>query len=146
MIVVLSAAFLGRSNSPSGYSDDAYIQWQEGCEWIRDNTAAGSLIHTPRESVAFKWLAERAEYVCYKDCPQDAAGILEWHRRLETVAWLDPNQMEDRPTRHDMRRLLEDTGVTHVITRWFTVDGLVPVFENPTWRVYDLSDLSGVVD
>lgn len=53
-------------------------------------SATNALILTPRKS-AFKWMAERAEYVCYKDCPQDAAGI-EMESTTLVAASLDAEQ------------------------------------------------------
>ncbi|MFO0264153.1 MAG: DUF6798 domain-containing protein, partial [Planctomycetota bacterium] len=40
---------------------------------------------TPARQQSFKWYAERAEVVCWKDMPQDPAGIVEWSRRLNLV-------------------------------------------------------------
>ena len=44
-------------------------------------------ILTPTQQTwAFKWYAQRAEYVSYKDCPQDGPGIVEWNNRLLYLA------------------------------------------------------------
>jgi len=138
VVLVLAAAFVTRQNTPGGYSAAAYADWQDACDWIRQNTPTDSLISTPRESFAFKWFAERSEYVCYKDCPQDSAGILRWHRRLQAVAWLDLHRQDGSLTPTDLQRLREETGVNYLITRRFTVEDSTLQFENSTWRIYDL--------
>ena len=144
IILVLAAAFVTRQRTPSGYSAAAYTEWRQACRWIRENVPAESLIFTPRESFAFKWLAERPEYVCYKDCPQDAAGILEWYHRLQSVEWLDPQRLEQPLAPADLRRLRSETGATHMITRRFTVRDEEPVFQNSIWRIYDVRSLGNV--
>lgn len=57
------------------------------CKWISVNAAPDAVVLTPSFSQGFKWYASRAEYVCFKDCPQDAAGIIEWSRRRR--AWTE---------------------------------------------------------
>lgn len=56
--------------------------WQEVCGWIRAHTPADARFLTPRGASSFHWHAERREVVCWKNIPQDAAGILEWRRRI----------------------------------------------------------------
>lgn len=56
--------------------------WQEICAWIRAHTPADACFLTPRGASSFHWHAERREVVCWKNIPQDAAGILEWRRRI----------------------------------------------------------------
>lgn len=56
--------------------------WQEVCGWIRAHTPADACFLTPRGASSFHWHAERREVVCWKNIPQDAAGILEWRRRI----------------------------------------------------------------
>lgn len=56
--------------------------WQRVCRWIAVSTNADELFLTPYNNQTFKWYAGRAELVARKDCPQDAAGIVEWLKRL----------------------------------------------------------------
>jgi hypothetical protein len=58
--------------------------WQRVCNWIRCNTPSNAVFITPLAQQTFKWYAHRAEAVCWKDAPQDAGGIVEWHRRFNT--------------------------------------------------------------
>ena len=40
---------------------------------------------TPRNQQTFKWYAERAEVVCWKDIPQDPASIGQWWLLLQDI-------------------------------------------------------------
>lgn len=64
-------------------TDDRYRDWLAVCEWIRENTPPDSLWLTPKFQQSFKWHAQRAEVVCWKDVPQDNASVHEWYRRVE---------------------------------------------------------------
>ena len=118
--------------------------WLEACEWIRRNTAEDAVIHTPHQTWAFKWFAHRAEYVAVKDCPQDAAGIVEWNdRQLGIKAWAsDPVIYADRLySRAETEELSRETGITHLLVQRgklgpFEVETL---FTNSTYRVYRIS-------
>jgi hypothetical protein len=134
----LSAAYVTRKETPSGYSIEHFTAWKDACGWIQENTPPDSLFVTPREAVGFKWYAERAEVVCYKDCPQDAAGILEWRLRLRDLSWMRPVQLERPLKPSDLTWLREHFTATHLITRDHVVDGQTPVYENDVWRIYDL--------
>ena len=59
--------------------------WRDACRWVAANTPADALFHTPDEAEAFKWFAQRGEFVNRKDCPQDAASIVEWNDRLRQI-------------------------------------------------------------
>ena len=62
-----------------------YADWLDACRWIRDETPSDALFLTPRNQQTFKWNAGRSEVVCWKDSPQNAADLLEWHRRLHRI-------------------------------------------------------------
>ncbi|MFN5320745.1 MAG: DUF6798 domain-containing protein [Planctomycetota bacterium] len=59
--------------------------WRQVCQWIAAETPPQAVFITPARQQSFKWYAERAEVVCWKDMPQDPAGIVEWSRRLNLV-------------------------------------------------------------
>lgn len=64
--------------------------WAEMCVWVRDNTPRDAVFLVPRHAQTFKWRAERAEVASFKDVPQDAAGLVEWSKRmaeLHQVGW-----------------------------------------------------------
>ncbi|MEZ6060372.1 MAG: DUF6798 domain-containing protein [Planctomycetaceae bacterium] len=134
---VLSAT--GRAASPAGYDSEQFAAWLDICDWIRRNTEPDALVFTPRESFGFKWYAERAEYVCYKDCPQDAAGILEWNRRLWAIHdWAQSSFQDGAFDVADLQRLRTQTGITHLLTRKLHPFTTEPLYANGIWRVYAL--------
>jgi len=67
-----------------------YLDWTAACAWIGENTPAAAIFITPREQQTFKWYAGRAEVANWKDVPQDAAGLVEWKRRLSELYPRDP--------------------------------------------------------
>ena len=129
-------ATLKRDAVPPGYTADQFSDWQAACAWIQKETLPGTLFLTPRESFAFKWMAERAEYVCYKDCPQDAAGILEWNRRLWWLNYWTLNSSTDGVyDRTDLEALRAATGCDFVVTRILGPFETVPVWQGKVWQV-----------
>lgn len=71
------------STGPIPVVSDRYIDWLAVCEWIRENTPRDSLWLTPKYQQSFKWYAQRAEVICWKDVPQDNASVHEWYKRIE---------------------------------------------------------------
>lgn len=65
---------------------DRYVDWLAVCQWIRQQTPTDSLWLTPKYQQSFKWHAQRAEVVCWKDVPQDNASVIEWYHRIERCA------------------------------------------------------------
>jgi hypothetical protein len=66
-------------------SRQQFAEWKNLCRWIRHNTAKEAKFITPRNQQTFKWYAERAEVVTWKDIPQDATGLVEWRKTLSEV-------------------------------------------------------------
>jgi hypothetical protein len=97
------------------------------------------LIFTPKESRSFKWFAERPEYVAFKDCPQDAAGIVEWNNRLKFIKkWGEDNWNGESYSAAVTRQLHETTGITHLVSRrWGPFEAPI-IYENGTYRIYQL--------
>lgn len=62
-----------------------FENWVEVCDWVAANTPPNSLFITPRLNLSFKWRTGRPEVANRKDIPQDAPGIVEWHRRLTDI-------------------------------------------------------------
>ncbi len=115
--------------------------WKEACRWISKNAPADALFLTPHNSVAFKWYAQRAEYVALKDCPQDAAGIVEWNRRLLDRADWGRRYFDNGYSAEALREFQQTTKVTHMLaTRQLNVP-LEPIHSNEHFRVYRLGDL-----
>ena len=126
-----------REASPAGYTVEQFIDWREACDWLRENTPTDSLVLTPRESSAFKWFAERAEFVCYKDCPQDAAGILTWNQRLWMLHdWTLKSSMDGLYDNNDLRILRAKTECDFIVTRILGPFEIEPVWQGRQWRIY----------
>ena len=62
-----------------------YQNWRQVCQWIKENTPAESLFITPHQQQTFKWYAQRAEVVNWKDIPQDAVAMVEWKSRVDRL-------------------------------------------------------------
>lgn len=72
------------------WKPDNFAAWRDVCDWVSREVPPEALCLTPKYNVGFKWWAQRAEFVTWKDCPQDAANLLEWKDRLRLVAdWRD---------------------------------------------------------
>ncbi len=139
--VVAGTALWNRPEAPGGYTPDQYDDWQKACQWAREHTPADALFLTPRESFGFKWFAERAEFVNYKDCPQDAAGILQWNDRLWYVSgWMQRSSADGRYDREDLRTLHQNTAVDYLVTRIPVVFTDEPLFAGRFWRIYRVPD------
>lgn len=123
-------------------TDAQRADWVDLCQWVKENTPRDSLILTPKESRSFKWFAERPEYVAFKDCPQDAAGIAEWNDRLKFLRkWGEENWSGKSYSATVTRKLYETTGITHLVSRrWGPFDAPV-IYENETYRVYQIDEL-----
>jgi hypothetical protein len=73
------------------WTQETQKNWVRVCRWIADNTPQDALFLTPRKQQTFKWYAGRAEFVNWKDAPQDAPALLQWQRRMSDVwnSWDD---------------------------------------------------------
>ena len=129
---------------PSGLSAGDAAAWRAMCGRVDAELPADALVITPPRNHAFKWYARRAEYVAYKDCPQDPAGILEWDRRLAVLnGWARARHLDDPLPGYDTADLAELrtlTGATHLLTG---TPG--PVRRKSTirvgrWRLYELPE------
>jgi len=116
--------------------------WINVCGWIDQHLPADSLVQAPHNGWAFKWFAGRAEYVSFKDCPQDYAGIVEWNRRLLFLKkWYEDQYSDQLYSVEELRRFRRETGITHLLTDRLGPLELDPVYRNRTFQLYDLSQL-----
>ena len=139
----VSALFLNAGRgSIDRMTDTQRDDWRSLCRWMKENTPQDSLVLTPKESRSFKWFAERPEYVAFKDCPQDATGIVEWNNRLKFLKqWGEDNWNGQSYSAAVTRKLHAETGITHLVTnRWGPFDAPV-VYRNATYRVYQIDSL-----
>lgn len=87
---------------------DRYTDWLAVCEWIRENTPKDSLWLTPKYQQSFKWYAQRAEVVCWKDVPQDNASVIAWYHRIKDCE--PPRSADGSIEEWTTERLLELSG------------------------------------
>ncbi len=64
---------------------DAFLDWQSVCHWIDQTFPDDEIFITPRHQQTFKWFAQRAEVVNWKDVPQDADSLVQWYKRFFDV-------------------------------------------------------------
>ena len=124
------------------YSLEDRADWLDVCAWIDIDLPSDALVQTPTNGWAFKWFARRAEYVAYKDCPQDDVGIVEWNRRLNFLQkWFEKNYADEFYSADELKSLRRETGLTHLLTDRLGPLELEPIYRNSTFQVYDLSSL-----
>ena len=124
------------------YSGELRVDWLDACQWIDQHLPTDALVQAPHNGWAFKWFAGRAEYVAFKDCPQDAVGIVEWNRRLLFLKkWFEDQYVDQFYSADELRGLRRETGITHLLTDRLGPLELEPVYRNETFQVYDLSSL-----
>lgn len=125
---------------PNGYTADRFRDWQTACAWLNSNTPENALVQTPRESFGFKWFAQRAEYVAYKDCPQDAPGILEWNRRLWYLNhWTLNSSADGVYGQDDLASLHQETGCNYILTRTLGPIDAPLLLQAGEWQIYAVS-------
>ncbi len=113
--------------------------WLEACDWIQQHTPETALFLTPAHESDFKWYAERPEYVTFKDCPQDAAGIVEWNRRLKYLRKWGQEYYNGGFDDRALRALKENTNITHLLVkRLGPFTDIKPIYQNQTYKVYKL--------
>ncbi len=127
--------------NPSRMSTARQTDWIAALSWVDDHAPADAFLYAANENWAVKWFANRAEYVSYKDCPQDAAGIVEWARRLRWLnQWSRESFADGRCSTDELAHLREETGITHLIASRFGPTDMTPVYRNESFRVYELPE------
>lgn len=95
-----------------------YDAWRETCRWIEHKTPRDALFLTPRFQQTFKWYAQRAEVVTWKDVPQDARGLIAWYNRFREIY---PKTVEHNGlVAHGEAKLLELA--RHYGFQWIVID------------------------
>ena len=79
--------------------------------------------------------------MCYKDCPQDAAGILEWDRRLWYLHhWTLRSSSDGAYDESDLQQLRRDTGCDYVLTRTLGPFDRAPLWSVGEWQIYQVPE------
>jgi hypothetical protein len=129
----------GRDDNPARWSQGTWADFVAACRWIEQHTPQEALFLTPRYNVGFKWYGGRAEYVSWKDCPQDARGILEWRTRLDRIkTWRDAH-FETGFTAAALRDLQRETGIEYVLASNGDPWQGEPSFSNHVFSVYRIA-------
>lgn len=116
--------------------------WIGVCHWIRDHVSPYAVVQTPHDRSTFKWYTERSEYVTFKDCPQDPAGIVEWNRRMRWLGkWYQEEFDDGGYSSDELRELRRETGITHLVTDRLGPMEPDPIYQQGRFRVYDLQAL-----
>lgn len=138
--LALAAAFAApvTAANPGGLTAAQRDDWRNACNFVKQRLPYDSLILTPhRGNFGFKWYAERAEYVAYKDCPQDAASLVEWQRRLDRVrAWRTAHYATDGFTPEAVAELRRQMGIDFIVAWTGDPYRYAPVFRNASFAVY----------
>lgn len=105
------------SESPQhASSPEVAEEWMRLCGWIEQNTPTDALFLTPRAQQTFKWYAQRAEVVTFKDVPQDSQSLIEWYDRIGRCA--PPRDKELQPlgwTTEQIKRLQKRYGFQYIV-------------------------------
>ena len=138
LLLVVALLIPTPDRNPSRMTEQVEADWRSACEWIRTESPREALLYAANEDWAVKWFSHRAEYVNYKDCPQDPAGVLEWVRRLKRLeAWLRTSFRDGRCSSQELSILHQQTGITHLlVSRLGPVDA-APIYQNESFRVYE---------
>jgi hypothetical protein len=73
------------SGESRGRSYRRFQHWLKMCAWVDQHLPGDAVVLTPRYQQTFKWYAQRAEVVTWKDIPQDAAGIVAWWKAVDDL-------------------------------------------------------------
>ncbi|MGE3315360.1 MAG: DUF6798 domain-containing protein [Planctomycetaceae bacterium] len=138
--MAISLAIPSIDRNASRMQPDQLADWKQACEWISLHTPGNAIVLTPaRESWAFKWYAQRGEFVSFKDCPQDAEGIVKWNQRLLWLQdWAQRTYGDNLYSSEELRELFRTHGITHVLAGRLGPMEDKPIYQNGTFRVYSL--------
>jgi hypothetical protein len=74
-----------RSEPTGPAGKKATKEWQDMCQWIKENTPKTAKFWIPRDGQTFKWHAYRSDIGTWKNIPQDADSIVKWWTSLEEL-------------------------------------------------------------
>jgi len=69
----------------TGKKAGAAAEWQDMCQWVKENTPKTAKFWIPRDEYTFHWHAQRAALGTRKNIPQDAAAIVEWRKSMDDL-------------------------------------------------------------
>lgn len=120
--------------------------WIDVCHYFRDrpHISPAAKVLTPRNSHSFKWHAERPEVGTWKDIPQDAASIVEWMERMQTI---HANRDKSAPARRwsrtlgelgaeELTRVAQKYGAEYIVSEAEPPVDLPKIHGNRSYSVY----------
>lgn len=123
----------GPDRNPSRMSPAKRKNWIAACQWVEQNSAETELVYSFDNQWGVKWFANRAEYVNYKDCPQDPASIIEWNQRRWLISrWKNKAFADGRVSTEELENLAKQTKVSI-----FICDRMGPIDQEPDYRNQD---------
>jgi hypothetical protein len=151
-LLVLFALYRNWLGVQISLHDDAEAPYRELCAWARDHTPVDAVFLVPPNEQLFRYHAQRAIVVNFKNVPQLSSEMREWQQRLEIV--LD-QPLSALPRRFDLThaaiaarydalppRHLVDVArrynARYVVTAR-PLAGRKAVFENASYHLYDLA-------
>lgn len=142
-ILLLAALLPMDSKNPSFLPQQRYQDWLAMCEWSRRQTSPEATFVMPYVDWAFHWHAARAQYVSYKNMPQDAKSLLEWNRRLRrSTAWRDSAFRDEQVTTEELETLARETQADYLITDQSVNFPQPPAFRQGAYQVIQLGSIS----
>lgn len=109
--------------------------WINVCRFVRANTPEDAVLLTPRHQQSFKWYAQRAEVVNWKDIPQDVVSLRKWARRFVEVYPMELSTMRVTIRYDRLREFRQKYGVN-----WLVVDRRVVGQQLPLVQVYPIGN------
>lgn len=138
---VLALWLPGPDRNPADMDHETERDWLDVCLWIRAETPQDCVVYAVNENWAMKWYAQRPEYVSFKDCPQDAAGIVEWYERQRYLSdWSGRAFADGMASAAELTELHDVTGISYLISRKLDRMPRLPVYQNETFFVYALAN------
>lgn len=137
---------VGLPEEPAEEQRQAYADWLTVCRWAKASTPHDEVFLTPRHQQTFKWYAERAEVVNWKDVPQDAASLKEWNQRFQEVYPRRLGYVRVTVRYDKLREFRRQYGVRYMIVDRRMVGENLPLIQlfpagqekNDTYAVYEL--------
>ena len=122
-------------NASAAQQQAGFADWLAVCDWVRQSTPEDEVFLTPRHQQTFKWYAQRAEVVNWKDVPQDAKSLLEWNRRFADVFPRRLGRTRVTIQYSELHRYRKEYGV-----RFMIVDQRITGRHLPLPRVYPIGN------
>lgn len=126
---------------------DAFLDWQKVCQWIDRTFADDEIFITPRHQQTFKWFAQRAEVVNWKDVPQDADSLVQWYNRFFDIFPLRLGTVRVTIRYDELRRFRDQYGARMMVVDRRIVGDSLPLVKiyphddstkNDTYAIYRL--------